>query len=41
VKWVVKQMVRHPDQRRPSYRDWESRTQRAHYDCTKARRLLN
>ena len=41
VKWVVKLMVRHPDQRRPSYRDWESRTQRAHYDCTKARRLLN
>ncbi len=41
VKWAVKQIVRHPDQRRPSYRDWESRTQRAHYDCTKARRLLN
>ena len=41
VKWVVKQMVRHPDQRKPSYRDWKSRTQRAHYDCTKARRLLN
>ena len=41
VKWAVKQMVRHSDQRRPSYRDWESRTQRAHYDCTKARRLLN
>src|SRR5208337_4031538 len=37
VKWAVKQMVRHPDQRRPSYRDWESRTQRARYDCTKAR----
>ncbi len=41
VKWAVKQMVRHPDQRRPSYRDWESRTQRARYDCTKARSLLN
>jgi nucleoside-diphosphate-sugar epimerase len=41
VKWIVKQMVRHPDQRRPSYRDWETRTQRARYDCTKARRLLN
>jgi len=41
VKWVVKQMVRHPDKRRPSYRDWETRTQRARYDCTKARRLLN
>jgi nucleoside-diphosphate-sugar epimerase len=41
VKWAVKQMVRHPDQRRPSYRDWESRTQRARYDCTKARSLLH
>jgi predicted dehydrogenase/nucleoside-diphosphate-sugar epimerase len=41
AKWVVKQLVRHPDQRKPSYRDWESRTQRAHYDCGKARRMLN
>ncbi len=41
VKWIVKQAVRHPDKRRPSYRDWETRTQRARYDCTKARRLLN
>ena len=41
AKWVVKQMVRHPDQRKPSYRDWESRTQRAHYDCGKARHMLN
>ncbi len=41
VKWAVKQIVRHPDQRRPSYRDWESRTQRARYDCTKARSSLN
>ncbi|QEH39221.1 1,5-anhydro-D-fructose reductase (plasmid) [Aquisphaera giovannonii] len=41
AKWAVKQMVRHPDRRRPSYRDWESRTQRARFDCTKARNLLN
>jgi nucleoside-diphosphate-sugar epimerase/predicted dehydrogenase len=41
VKWVVKQLVRHPDRRRPSYRDWESRTQRAHFDCSKAKRMLN
>ena len=41
LKWVVKQLVRHPDQRKPSYRDWETRTQRARYDCTKARNLLN
>jgi nucleoside-diphosphate-sugar epimerase len=40
-KWMVKRLVRHPDQRRPSYRDWETRTQCARYDCTKARRLLN
>ena len=41
AKWVVKQVVRHPDQRKPSYRDWETRTQKARYDCTKARNLLN
>ena len=39
VKWIVKQVVRHPDQRRPSYRDWETRTQRARYDCTKAQKI--
>jgi hypothetical protein len=38
---MVKRAIRHPDQRKPSYRDWESRTQRAHYDCSKARKLLN
>jgi nucleoside-diphosphate-sugar epimerase len=41
MKWAVKQAVRHPDRRRPSLRDWESRTQRARYDCSKARRRLN
>ncbi|MGO9599609.1 MAG: NAD-dependent epimerase/dehydratase family protein [Isosphaeraceae bacterium] len=41
VKWIVKQLVRHPDERRPSYRDWETRTQRARFDCTKARTVLN
>jgi predicted dehydrogenase/nucleoside-diphosphate-sugar epimerase len=40
AKWVVKLAIRHPDRRRPSYRDWESRTQRAHYDCSKAREVL-
>ena len=29
AKWLVKRAIRHPDRRRPSYRDWESRTQRA------------
>jgi nucleoside-diphosphate-sugar epimerase/predicted dehydrogenase len=41
MKWAVKQAVRHPDRRRPSLRDWESRTQRARYDCSKARQRLN
>jgi predicted dehydrogenase/nucleoside-diphosphate-sugar epimerase len=41
MKWVVKQAVRHPDRRRPSLRDWESRTQRARYDSSKARQRLN
>lgn len=41
AKWVVKQLVRHPDKRKPSYRDWETRTQKARYDCTKAEKLLN
>ena len=41
LKWMVKRAIRHPDQRKPSYRDWESRTQRARYDCSKARKLLN
>jgi predicted dehydrogenase/nucleoside-diphosphate-sugar epimerase len=40
AKWIVKRMVRHPDQRKPSYRDWETRTQQARFDCTKAREVL-
>jgi nucleoside-diphosphate-sugar epimerase/predicted dehydrogenase len=41
AKWLVKRAIRHPDRRRPCYRDWETRTQRAHFDCSKARRVLN
>ncbi len=37
VKWAVKVAVRHPERRLPSYRDWESRTQLAHFDCTAAK----
>jgi predicted dehydrogenase/nucleoside-diphosphate-sugar epimerase len=38
AKWVVKLVVRHPDRTRiPSYFDWESRTQRALFDCRRAR----
>jgi nucleoside-diphosphate-sugar epimerase len=40
VKYGVKLVVRHPSRRRPSYRDWKSRTYRARYDCSKANHLL-
>ena len=36
-KWGVKVLVRHPDRRLPSYRDWESRQQRATFDCGRAK----
>ena len=41
LKWIVKVIVGHPDQSRiPSYFDWNSRTQRAHFDCAIARKEL-
>jgi nucleoside-diphosphate-sugar epimerase/predicted dehydrogenase len=40
VKWCAKVMVRHPERRLPSFRDWQSRAQRAAFDCGKAKRLL-
>ncbi len=41
AKWAVKLVVRHPDRVRiPSYRDWESRTQKAYFDCARARAEL-
>jgi nucleoside-diphosphate-sugar epimerase/predicted dehydrogenase len=40
AKWLVKVAVRHPDRRLPSYFDWESRTQRAIFDCTLTRTEL-
>jgi predicted dehydrogenase/nucleoside-diphosphate-sugar epimerase len=40
-KWLVKIAVRHPDRSRiPSYFDWESRTQKAHFDNNRARTEL-
>lgn len=39
-KWIVKVLVRHPDRRVPSWRDWESRTQRAQFDNARARARL-
>jgi nucleoside-diphosphate-sugar epimerase len=41
AKWIVKLAVRHPDRVRiPSYHDWESRTQKAIFDCSRAREEL-
>jgi nucleoside-diphosphate-sugar epimerase/predicted dehydrogenase len=40
MKWVVKVAVRHPERRLPSYRDWESRTGRAVFDCSAAKTVL-
>jgi len=40
LKWAVKVAVRHPERRMPSYRDWESRTQKARFDCTAAKAVL-
>lgn len=41
AKWLVKVAVGHPDKNRvPSYRDWESRTQKAVFDCRRAREEL-
>jgi len=40
MKWVVKVAVRHPERRLPSYRDWESRTGRAVFDCSAAKAAL-
>ena len=38
AKWAVKMAVRHPDRSRvPSYSDWESRTQKAYFDCDRTR----
>jgi nucleoside-diphosphate-sugar epimerase/predicted dehydrogenase len=36
-KWAVKVVVRHPERRLPSYRDWETRTNCGTYDCTAAK----
>jgi hypothetical protein len=41
AKWFVKAMVGHPDRVRiPSFKDWESRTQRARFSGTRAREEL-
>jgi nucleoside-diphosphate-sugar epimerase len=41
LKWVVKMTVRHPDRIRiPSYSDWDTRTQKAVFNCSAARTEL-
>lgn len=40
LKWAVKMAVRHPERRMPSYRDWESRTGKAVFDCSAAKSVL-
>jgi predicted dehydrogenase/nucleoside-diphosphate-sugar epimerase len=42
LKWLVKLAVGHSDRIRiPSYHDWESRTNKAIFDCSRARSQLN
>ena len=40
MKWVVKVAVRHRERRMPSYRDWESRSGKAAFDCSAAKTVL-
>jgi predicted dehydrogenase/nucleoside-diphosphate-sugar epimerase len=40
IKWAVKVAVRHPERRIPSYRDWESRSGKAVFDCSAAKSVL-
>jgi predicted dehydrogenase/nucleoside-diphosphate-sugar epimerase len=41
IRWLAKMAVRHPGRNRiPSYFDWESRTQKAHFDNIRARTEL-
>jgi predicted dehydrogenase/nucleoside-diphosphate-sugar epimerase len=41
MKWVAKTALRYPDRRMPSYRDWETRTLCAPFDCTAAKTTLD
>ena len=40
AKEIVKHLVRHPNRRVPSYRDWNCRAHRARYDSTETRNVL-
>ena len=41
MKWVAKVALRFPERQRPRYRDWETRTLVATYDCSAAKTTLN
>lgn len=41
IKWIVKIAINHPNRKTPSYRDWQSRTQKAVFDSSKAEKLLH
>ena len=40
AKETVKHLIRHPNRRTPSYRDWDSRAHRSRYDNRKTRETL-
>lgn len=40
LKWGAKWLLRYPERKLPSYRDWLSRTQLSPYDCSKAKDVL-
>lgn len=40
IKWAAKVALRHPEHRFPSYRDWETRTLCAQFDCSAAKTIL-
>jgi nucleoside-diphosphate-sugar epimerase len=39
-KETIKHLIRHPNRRYPSYRDWDSRSHRARYDNSKTKDIL-
>ena len=40
AKEIVKHLIRHPNRRIPSYRDWDCRAHRARYDSEETRQVL-
>jgi predicted dehydrogenase/nucleoside-diphosphate-sugar epimerase len=40
LKEVAKHVIRHPNRKIPSYRDWDSRSHRARYDSLKTKEVL-